>query len=267
MIDQRYITLEELMKQVRAELLADLSASMGMLVIYAETLVKEKPHTFVYAIKARKLWAHIEELCHECGLEFSAKTARRITKLLKKSGKIQGSKLQELIDEAKELQSRLHDEMGSVTYFAIEPNKQSLLTGSNLFGEEVTSAFPSATVDIEEAGKCLTFERWTASVFHLMRVMEVGLRVLRSTLQIPVSTNRSWGFILKQCDDALKSSAYKNDMFFTEAIAMLRSVKDAWRNPTMHVENVYTEEQAEDIRNVVKAFMRKLATKLKEDIP
>lgn len=163
--------------------------------------------------------------------------------------------------------------MTSLIYFAIEPDKQSLLE-KNLFGEKVAAVFSSAVFDIEEAGKCLVFERWTASVFHLMRVMEVGLRVLGNTLKLPTTTNRNWDSILKKCDSELaKPLAQRSpewasdDAFFSNATAMLRAVKDAWRNPTMHIEKTYTEEQAEDVWNAVKGFIRSLATKLEEGTP
>ena len=163
-------------------------------------------------------------------------------------------------------------ETASSIFFVIELDKKHFVTDPNLFGAEVTTAFPSAVVDIEEAGKCFAFERWTASVFHLMRVMEMGLRVLGDTLKLPPNTNRNWEAILRKCDEELrkpfadKSPEWKSDEpFFAGATAMLRSVKDAWRNPTMHVEKVYTEEQAQDIWNAVKGFMRHLATQLKED--
>jgi len=53
-------------------------------------------------------------------------------------------------------------------YFAGEP----------LFGEAVENAFPDVSYDIAEAGKCRAFGRWTATVMHLMRVLEAGLAAL-----------------------------------------------------------------------------------------
>ncbi len=44
-----------------------------------------------------------------------------------------------------------------------------------LFGAEVFDSFPSANVDIYEAGMCLALERPTACVMHLMRVLGSGL--------------------------------------------------------------------------------------------
>jgi hypothetical protein len=48
-----------------------------------------------------------------------------------------------------------------------------------LFGPEVEQKFPAMTEDISEAGKCLALNRNTASVFHLMRVMEIATQHLR----------------------------------------------------------------------------------------
>ncbi|HTE83781.1 MAG TPA: hypothetical protein VK821_03540 [Dehalococcoidia bacterium] len=56
-----------------------------------------------------------------------------------------------------------------------------------------------------------------------------------------------------------------DDPFFSGATAFLMAVKDAWRNPTVHVEINYDEEKALDVWNSVKAFMRHLATKLGEE--
>jgi hypothetical protein len=46
---------------------------------------------------------------------------------------------------------------------------------SPLFGGDVDLKFASASFEISEAGKCFALGRYTACVFHLMRVMEVAL--------------------------------------------------------------------------------------------
>lgn len=207
------------------------------------------------------------ELCR-IGLKQSAKIGVRIITNLSKRTVTYGL----MKTYGDELHDRLRDEIDDRVFIEIDANKQSLLDGKNLFGVEVTSSFPTTEVDIEEAGKCLALERWTSSVFHLMRVMEVGLHTLGSILKLPATNNRNWESILKKCDDESKkpfdqkSSEWKtNEAFFSEATAMLHSVKNAWRNPTMHVEKVYTEEQAQDIWNAVKSFMMYFAIQLKEN--
>lgn len=109
-----------------------------------------------------------------------------------------------------------------------------------------------------------------------MRIIEVGVRALGKALDplFDPTKNRTWEAILGRCDKELqkpykeRSETWKaDDVFYSEATANLRSVKDAWRNPTMHVEHIYDEEKALDVFNSVRAFMRHLATKLSESKP
>jgi len=55
-----------------------------------------------------------------------------------------------------------------------------------------------------------------------------------------------------------------DEQFFSTATANLRAVKDAWRNPSVHVEIFYDPETVSDIWNAVRAFMRHLVTRLSE---
>jgi hypothetical protein len=47
---------------------------------------------------------------------------------------------------------------------------------------------------------------------------------------------------------------------FSEAMAHLNNVKDAWRNPTMHSRRRYNQEEAEAIFANVKTFVTFLIT-------
>ncbi len=149
-----------------------------------------------------------------------------------------------------------------------------LRSSAELFGIDVASKFASLSNEIEESAQCLVLDRSTASVFHLMRVMEVGLRSLGKSLNessLDPKKNPSWEAILRKCDDQLqkpnaqRSTEWQTDpTFFATATANLRAVKDAWRNPTMHIERDYDPEEARDVWNSVRAFMRHLASKLSE---
>src|SRR5439155_6631659 len=97
-------------------------------------------------------------------------------------------------------------ECASFSVFALESSKQPFLMKPALFGEQVTTAFPSVAFDVEEAGNCYAFARPTACVFHLMRVMETGLKALGRSLNDPrfdPKTNPTWETILRRCDDEL----------------------------------------------------------------
>ncbi len=148
------------------------------------------------------------------------------------------------------------------------------LSPEMLCGHEVCSNFRSAVSDISEAADCLCFDKGTACVFHLMRVMETGLRALGRSLndvRLDPKTNPSWENILKWCTEELersyakRSDEWRSDpQFFSDATANLRAVKDAWRNPTMHVEKHYDGEEAMHIWTTERAFIRHLATRLQE---
>lgn len=173
------------------------------------------------------------------------------------------------------IQGRIFDELHISHFFTIPKEKLAFYESpKEQFGQEVIDRFPGAIYDIEEAGKCLALSRGTACVFHLNRTMELGLRALGHSLNNPSldpKTNPTWESILRKCDEELRKPLsqrslewQKDDQFFVNATANIRAVKDAWRNPTMHVKKKYTDEEATDIFIASRAFMRHLATKLKE---
>jgi hypothetical protein len=165
-----------------------------------------------------------------------------------------------------ELQTRLTDELEGHVFLAVPSSYRQRYEAPLKEWESVATKFSTTTFDIEEASKCLALGRSTACVFHLMRVMEVGLRFIGQTLGVGGHT---WDDILRRIDRELakrfqdKSEAWrKSEPAFAEAAALLRSVKTAWRNPTMHVDRIHTQEQAADIFSAARAFMRHLATAL-----
>lgn len=177
---------------------------------------------------------------------------------------------------ADEISRRIRDELDSKLFLQVEATNAAFYEQPWAGWEAVLANFGKCAVDIEEATKCLALNRHTAAVFHLMRIMEVGLRALGASLndeRFDPRRNPSWDAILKKCDEELlkplaqRSAEWRIDeLFYSGAAARLRAVKDAWRNPTMHVEIVYTEETALDVYLHVRAFMRHLATKLEETV-
>ena len=178
----------------------------------------------------------------------------------------------DLRSASKELHSRVEDELAETVLWVIPAERALQFKNRSPFGDKVASHFPPATEDLGDAAYCLLLGRGTATVFHLMRVMEVGLRALAASLNDPTldpKRNPSWETILGRGDRELQEPLSKRSLewqtdegFFSTAHANLRAVKDAWRNPTMHIERRYDPEEAEDVWNAVKAFMRHLSKKL-----
>lgn len=179
--------------------------------------------------------------------------------------------------QVKELEARYLDDLKETFCFILPRDRAKYWTEKHPFGTDVSEAFHSAIIDIEEAGKCLACRRWTAAVFHLMRVTEVGLRALKASLndeRFNSKGNPSWERILDRFREELKKDRDKrtpewtaDELFYSGAAATLMAVKEAWRNPTMHVEINYDEDRAIDVWDTVRIFMRHLATKLVEAKP
>ena len=93
-----------------------------------------------------------------------------------------------------------------------------------------------------------------------MRAMEVGLKAVAKSLGVAWTSN--WGTCLAEIEK--QAIAKKSDPFFAEAVAYLRAVKNAWRNPTMHVDRRYSQEDAERIFQAVQGFMVHLTSRLTE---
>lgn len=59
---------------------------------------------------------------------------------------------------------------------------------AGLFGDDFLFGFTKAAIhEMFEAGNCFTAGRWTATVFHCMRVAEYGLRKLAKKLRVTIS--------------------------------------------------------------------------------
>ncbi len=266
---------ELIMKQFSPDFFIDLAAILGHTTgmnIGVGIIAKDESDRFLkQEIREdtrkdlKKLLTRSEQECLRLNLSMSAKT---ISKLLPKLSKSTIT-YEEVSSPFLELEGRLIDEMESMVFFSIEPDRQELLAG-DLFGKQVAEAFPSAEQDIKHAGKCLAFEEWTASVFHSMRVLEIGLSVLAKDVGITKIDYRNWESLIHEVETNIKTASGGDkvkEQFYSEAALQFRYFKNAWRNHVMHVRDTYDEERAETIFGHVREFMVHLATKLKDDAP
>jgi hypothetical protein len=219
-----------------------------------------------------ELYETVEEQCVELDLTASVATIRKMRAVLEKNG----SKYGELFSFGDELYGRIHDEMKTRQFLALSMEESARFINPKLSWKEVVVQFPSATVDIEEATRCIALSRATAGVFHMMRSMEIAIRATARCLGIadPVKpAERNWGVILQTLKNSIDAHNQGNPTwtiaddghFFEDAYASFDAVRNAWRNPTMHVERTYTEDDAEDVWRAVRALTRKLASRCDEN--
>jgi len=157
-----------------------------------------------------------------------------------------------------------------------------------LLGRKVQDKFPSAVPDISEAKNCLMAGCDTAAVFHLMRVVEWGLRALCVHLGFRKLKSRirksgaavykpieysEWEHILDAIQDRVDakvkrmkrgSNKQAAQEFYYPALQDIRGIRDAWRNHVMHTRAMYSSSDANAIREHVYRLMVNLARRISE---
>ena len=182
-----------------------------------------------------------------------------------------------------DLRGEIRREIRNVVVMRLPSEKAVYFEQPQLFGPAVADGFHDAADDIEEAGNCLAMNRGTATVFHLMRVLEVAIKAIGASLNIPdpvkvKESDRNWGKMLgdkdlqvgiwaelhkrkKQADPAWTQEI---SAFYQDVYTDLCAIRTAWRNPVMHVEGTYAPERAQHIFNLIKGFMQHLVERVRQ---
>ena len=162
-------------------------------------------------------------------------------------------------------------------YFLILPEgrRELLEQKEPLFGPEVDArADDDLRDEIRAAGRCLAYDEWTAAVFHLMRVLERGLRDISKRLKLKFPRKpidyQDWEGILQAIETKIQQ--LKNPQgkpltgrgrarveYLSDAVSQFRIFKDAWRNYVSHSRGFYGETEAFKVFRAVEHFMQALA--------
>jgi hypothetical protein len=166
-------------------------------------------------------------------------------------------------------------EISWLKFLQLDASRASFFVGDDPsavpFGKAVSDAFPSANLDIREASNTYALERWPACVFHLMRVLEFGLRAMATKFGVAYET-ATWHTVIEQIEAAVRkidpsfgADWRQQQKDYSEAATQFMFFKGAWRNHIMHVRDVYDQGRAASIWQHVEEFMKKLeAIGLKE---
>lgn len=210
----------------------------------------------------------VQVLCQELeslGLQFTHRAAIRLENVLKEK------RIDEYRSHFQNVQERLHDELETVELLLVPANMAAHYSSADLWiGAEVITNFPTAALEAEEACKCYALNRSTACVFHMMRILELGLNALAQSLQVQFD-RRNWENIIGDIEAEIRristsrGPSWKEDeQFYAEAAIQFRYFKNAWRNHVMHIRDVYSEEKSLEIMNHVRDFMKHLSKKIQE---
>jgi hypothetical protein len=189
-----------------------------------------------------------------------------------------GMTWQELYNELKVLQQTVYSDLESRIFVFVPPERVKVHNELQAAFRPVGDTFPDAIVDIEEMLYCYLLERHTATVFHLMNVLEWRLRSLcfylgikkvknfikktGKTELVPIEFN-VWEKLINQCRTRVnakinklqRGTAKQKWQEFLPILQDIEDVKDAWRNHTMHGRKTYNAEEAEAAISHVKPIM------------
>jgi hypothetical protein len=97
---------------------------------------------------------------------------------------------------------------------------------------------------------------------------------VRASLGIAKDAGRNWGGILAEIKNEIdrrnkevpsKWTDSNEKKFFSSVHASLSAFKTSWRNPTMHHEHSYSEDDARNIFIAVRSIMKAIASRMDED--
>lgn len=213
---------------------------------------------------------NLQEICEAHGLKVSAKTAAAsidaCAGALAGDGWYHPDNLQTVVTNLDGLLKSAVFEAESRKFYVLDADVDEEHDSPDaLFGPDVIDAFPDAAFDISEAGKCQAFGLWTASVMHIMRVLETSVNALAK--HVGVASSDNWNKTLNEIEVALrkvnkKADGIEAEVWAAEAGTHLRFIKNAWRNQSMHHGSKYDEAEAKQIFANARAFMAHLAERI-----
>lgn len=171
--------------------------------------------------------------------------------------------------ELKELREGIHSELYKRKVLTLDSEHGQYFNLKHPFGEVVYNNFESARYDIREAANCYATNRATACVFHLTRVLQIGLISLAKHLNVTFVdiASENWETIINKIEGEIKimrqaprSTQKAADLEFYAGVAkQFRYFKETWRNPIAHYLSVYDDKQALSAMGHVEEFMRDIA--------
>ena len=219
--------------------------------------------------------AMIQDALKEVGPELLELPLSRVLRdqferLVKSINRADGAELAILV---REFANNLMVELSSSWFLMVfADNREHYEQRRPAFGEPVALAFIEASGDIAAASRCLALDEWTACVFHLMRVLEHGLRTMAEIVGLPSDAmqHENWKNIIDQIEkkiremEALPKTPEKviRIQILSEAALQFRYFKDAWRNHVSHAHASYDNHTVPLVFVHVRAFMQHMAAQL-----
>jgi hypothetical protein len=182
----------------------------------------------------------------------------------------------------KELLEQVHQtfyvRLSQLTFVYVPAPNDKYFEQDEMFGAKVYDRFPLARDDIKDAGNCYAVFLYTACVFHLMRVAELGLRAIADKVGAEITHNGQaipleygdWNKVIEKIATKITAArktvnpAEKEKIIgrYSEANDRLIRVRDQWRNDISHTRTRFNEPETRGILERIKELMIFLANTL-----
>jgi len=175
-----------------------------------------------------------------------------------------GSGLSVIQKGIRTFETLLDDEIQKAPIFCLDRignlSTDSLLDGAHKgYAPEVVSVLTQACKDeIDEGGRCLAYERATASGFHTLRSVEIAVKQYLLGIPdfvMPPLRRQNWGEYIKLLND---NSAER------VAVDTLHNIKENYRNPLMHPEDTLQLNEAISLFSVCQSMIETLVADMKK---
>jgi len=134
--------------------------------------------------------------------------------------------------------------------------------------EDVGKKLTKESLDeIDASGKCLAFSLPTASGFHAMRAVERVIKTYLSDFMSgeEIARLKNWGQYLDALEKRAAGDALPKPS--QEAIALIRQIKDIYRNPVIHPDRVLSSDEAMALFHSTLAAIGRIAGELSKKEP
>jgi hypothetical protein len=216
--------------------------------------------------------AHAEAQCRRLELQISLDRASRFLPNAKQGRHTYST----IYSELRNLTDSIKSEMADRMLLVVPLERSSFFEHPALFGPHINDKFKSAVDDIKAAGNCLAVDLNTAAIFHLMRVVEAGLRALARKERVKVKRGplnyAEWGTIISAIELKLKGKTPKlpgqrraEALEFTNGVlGEFNGFKDVWRNHVSHSRKSYDSKDGLQVYFKVSDFMKRLSSRVHE---
>lgn len=225
----------------------------------------------VIADEARaRLIGWIDKIGHNVVEEYDLSAAqdrvKRFSRLIAKSNVTN----REVHYQIKALREAIDDGLRGQLIYRYPKEKAEILLSWRRDWKAVVAGFPITEADIKAGVDIWAMGHHTASVFHMMRVLEYGLGALAPNVG-RVFDIQNWQNIINEIESAIRQEnktlprgADKNERlrFLSEAAKEFSYFKDGWRNYVSHNKCTYDDYQARSVMEHTRQFMTILVANL-----